>query len=692
MGTVYEVKHTRLDTSYVIKVIHPRVMKGKRRERIEEEAKILAKLKHENIVQVHWAGWTTDSPSLFYIAMEKLSGGTLRELLRGNARLGQSISLDWVLDIATQLFRALAHAHDRRVVHRDVKPENVFLDDQPGGCIAKLLDFGIGAVVSDPNRSTGRGFSGTYGYAAPEQLLGQEPTQACDVYAGGLVIYEMIAGRGPFAGLQTDVQVAEAHLREAPPPVSQWRDIPVALNELVHNMLQKDAALRPASATVISTLEEFRADLSLETVAADSTAQLDALRSGRAAPSEESERNPSDSASDSDHDDLEPVASAAPIDSRLPTKQAAIGWVDSRKPTAPAGVGSVPAARAESGFPLSVGSDDDSETSLANVKLTVPSEQSSPPPTSIFSGTQSTRRRGDPTPAIGSFVLPRGTSRVPEPQRTPQELAHDSQGAELHAGDPRAPAGEERTPTESVTPPEFAPRAKAIERTPREAATSKAAPRSEPKSVYAPPHLPSVSEDRAHLPLPRPNSGLMTSRSSVEPPGRASKSTAQAYELGTRESTLSPRSASWTLRAAVLAGVAAAAIAAVVMKRSGAIAPSAAAGPPDTLRSPASLGLPRSGPGTQVDDRLSEAGPNATVTAASPISASPSSTPTASSEPVPVVGIGSAGGQNPVRRSNTDPTRGFKLKGEPIFHEVPAHPSNARPQEDPPIKLPVSGL
>ncbi|MBX3227569.1 MAG: protein kinase [Labilithrix sp.] len=198
MGVVYEVQHVRLKKHYVAKVILEQV-RGEEgvQKRMEREADVLGKINHPNIVQVHDVGTMPDGTS--YFIMEKLEGMDLRHAMQQGA-IGPSHALRIVIDVLD----ALEHVHQRGIVHRDIKPENVFLAQQATGIATKVLDFGIVHIVDGDGKAsrdritkTG-GFVGTLYYAAPEQMQGSRPAPASDVYAAGLVLYELLAGRGPF--------------------------------------------------------------------------------------------------------------------------------------------------------------------------------------------------------------------------------------------------------------------------------------------------------------------------------------------------------------------------------------------------------------------------------------------------------------------------------------------------------------
>jgi serine/threonine protein kinase len=174
MGTVYDVEDTTIGKRYVLKTLHPQL--GAREDlarRMQNEARTLAWLNHPNIVEVITAGVTADGMRLPYYVMERLSGQSLRLVLEKKWQL----ELPHAYHIAIDLLDALDHAHDKGVIHRDVKPDNIFLHRTPAGVtVTKLLDFGIMSLLDSASRETAGRFLGTLRYAAPEQLRGERPT------------------------------------------------------------------------------------------------------------------------------------------------------------------------------------------------------------------------------------------------------------------------------------------------------------------------------------------------------------------------------------------------------------------------------------------------------------------------------------------------------------------------------------
>jgi serine/threonine protein kinase len=246
MGTVYDVEDTTIGKRYVLKTLHPRL--GAREDlarRIQNEARTLARLHHPNIVEVITAGVTADDLKLPYYLMERLSGQSLRLVLEKKGQL----ELSHAYHIGIDLLDALDHAHDKGVIHRDVKPDNIFLHRTLVGLtVTKLLDFGIVSMLDTSHLETAGRFLGTLRYAAPEQLRGDKPTAKTDVYSAALVLYEIIAGRGPFDEEGDAHRIAAAHINKYPPPVSQFARVPRELDVLLMAALAKNPEARPRDA------------------------------------------------------------------------------------------------------------------------------------------------------------------------------------------------------------------------------------------------------------------------------------------------------------------------------------------------------------------------------------------------------------------------------------------------------------
>jgi tRNA A-37 threonylcarbamoyl transferase component Bud32 len=273
MGTVYDVEDTSVGKRYVLKTLHGDLAdRTDLAARLAREARALAKLQHPNIVEVYTSGTTQDSLRLPYYVMERLQGQSLRTVLERKGRL----TVEQACDIGIDLLDALDHAHEFGIIHRDVKPDNIFITrGRDGRSLAKLLDFGIIKLAAAPGSMTmhtGGRFIGTFRYAPPEQILGREVTPRSDLYAAALVIYEMIAGRGPFDDFTGEMEIGKAHIDVAPPPLSRFGPVPPAVEQLVMAALQKDPAARPRDAfTFASALRDLKKQLAAAVVSESRT-------------------------------------------------------------------------------------------------------------------------------------------------------------------------------------------------------------------------------------------------------------------------------------------------------------------------------------------------------------------------------------------------------------------------------------
>jgi eukaryotic-like serine/threonine-protein kinase len=205
--------------------------------RFEQEAQILARLQHPNVITVFDAG--VDGGDRF-IVMELVEGPTLRELLDADGRLAP----ERAGEIASRLASALGFAHDRAVVHRDVKPANVLLPPDGG---VKLADMGIARLQSPEALTATLSVRGTARYISPEQVRGDSVDARADLYSLGCVLFEMLTGRTPFEGDLAALSYAHTHT-PAPRVRSINPAVPAALDELVAAMLEKDPARRPPNA------------------------------------------------------------------------------------------------------------------------------------------------------------------------------------------------------------------------------------------------------------------------------------------------------------------------------------------------------------------------------------------------------------------------------------------------------------
>jgi len=249
MSRVFLAEERSLGRRVVVKVLSPELAAGFSADRFEREIRLAARLQDPRIVQLLQAGHVRDLP--FY-TMPFVEGESLR------ARLARGpVPLDEALGILRDVALALEYAHTRQVVHRDIKPENVLLS----GRTALVADFGIAKAITaatqdgSGNTLTSVGsIVGTPAYMAPEQAAGDPVDSRTDLYAWGVVAYEMLAGAHPFAAHRTAQALLAAHLADVPEPLATRRpDLPAALTTLVDRCLSKDPNQRPADASVLVT-------------------------------------------------------------------------------------------------------------------------------------------------------------------------------------------------------------------------------------------------------------------------------------------------------------------------------------------------------------------------------------------------------------------------------------------------------
>src|SRR3954449_8541965 len=243
MASVYEANDLRLDRTVAVKVMHPGL--GDDDEfaaRFVAEARAAAKLSHPNVVAVFDQG--NDDGTVF-LAMELIPGHTLRDTIGKEAPLSTARALA----LLEPMVSALAAAHRAGLVHRDVKPENVLISDDGR---VKVADFGLAKAVSATTQHTATGvLIGTVSYVAPELVVEGRSDARADVYAVGVILYELLTGKKPHEG-ETPIQVAYKHVHEdVPPPSRRVPGIPDYVDALVSRATARDREQRPADAGVL---------------------------------------------------------------------------------------------------------------------------------------------------------------------------------------------------------------------------------------------------------------------------------------------------------------------------------------------------------------------------------------------------------------------------------------------------------
>jgi eukaryotic-like serine/threonine-protein kinase len=246
MAIVYRARHKLVDRPCAVKIMNPTLaMDPKVRERFRREAKSAQTLAHPNVIEIFDQGETAEGTP--YIVMELLAGKTLAELTDKGP-----MTMAAALPIMIQMARAIARAHDLGVVHRDLKPENIFIVRRAGGSdLVKVLDFGIARSRGDTRLTNAGELFGTPQYLAPERITGQDTGGSVDLYALGVIFFEMATGKLPFEA-KDPTSFLLKHMKEKPPPPRAVDPrVPEKLDALVVQLLEKDPKLRPPDAHAI---------------------------------------------------------------------------------------------------------------------------------------------------------------------------------------------------------------------------------------------------------------------------------------------------------------------------------------------------------------------------------------------------------------------------------------------------------
>lgn len=255
MANVFEAKDLPEDKIVAIKVLKEEYLTNDEFvRRFRNESKVIAVLDHPNIVKVYDVNFTGAEQ---YIVMEYIDGITLKQYITHQGHLRWKDSVHFV----TQILRALSHAHERGVIHRDIKSQNIML--LRDGTI-KVMDFGIARFAREDIRTMDDKAIGSVHYISPEQACGEESDEKSDIYSVGVLLYEMLTGRVPFDG-ETPEQVAMKHIHQKPIPISKLQpDVPTGLCEIVEKAMQKDKNLRYRSAAeMLAAIDAFKQNPSI---------------------------------------------------------------------------------------------------------------------------------------------------------------------------------------------------------------------------------------------------------------------------------------------------------------------------------------------------------------------------------------------------------------------------------------------
>ncbi len=234
MGEVYLAEDTKLKRQVALKFLPPHLCQDEDcRKRFTREAQAAASLDHPNIIHVHEVSEFKERP---FFAMQHVEGQSLREMIAG-----RDLPIDRILEIVTQVCEGLQAAHNKGIIHRDVKPSNILID---GHGRVRIVDFGLASVVgSDQLTKTGSTL-GTVGYMSPEQVQGKEIDHRSDLFSLGVVLYELITKQNPFKR-DSEAATLAAVSQNNPEPLTRYKaDIPDELQRTVSKLLEKDPSLR----------------------------------------------------------------------------------------------------------------------------------------------------------------------------------------------------------------------------------------------------------------------------------------------------------------------------------------------------------------------------------------------------------------------------------------------------------------
>lgn len=260
MGEVYLAEDTELRRKVALKFFTPPSPgAAEAKTRFKQEAQLAASLNHPNIVTIYEVDEWEGKP---YIAMEYVEGKTLREVIESAG--GSPLPIERALDIAAQVCEGLKEAHRNGITHRDLKPDNILIDKNGR---VKILDFGLAKLKGAVKITKDSTRMGTPGYMSPEQITGAEVDHRSDIFSFGVILYEMLSGKLPFAG-ERDISIFYSILNEDPRPLSQYRpETPEWLCQIVERALQKNTGQRfPSTDEILARLSNGAARSPISTV------------------------------------------------------------------------------------------------------------------------------------------------------------------------------------------------------------------------------------------------------------------------------------------------------------------------------------------------------------------------------------------------------------------------------------------
>jgi len=262
MASVYEALDTRLDRKVAVKIMHPHLAQDESFvNRFIREAKAAAALSHPNIVAVQDQGWNQNGVPAVFIVMELIEGHTLREYLNERGRFEIKDAINYL----TPILSALAAAHDLGIVHRDMKPENILISKEGR---VKIADFGLarGEIIGSTMTAESSVILGSVSYLSPEQVQRGVADSRSDVYAVGIVAFEMLTGEKPFQA-DSPIQIAYMHVNQEIPSLrTKRKDVPENLDELILQATNRDPDKRPRTAgEFLKALESIQNEIDPKT-------------------------------------------------------------------------------------------------------------------------------------------------------------------------------------------------------------------------------------------------------------------------------------------------------------------------------------------------------------------------------------------------------------------------------------------
>ncbi|MBC7872162.1 MAG: protein kinase [Chitinophagaceae bacterium] len=261
MAEVYRAYHPSLDRYVAIKILHKFLAEDTEfKTRFEREAQNIARLKHPNIVQVYDFDYDPVDES-YYMVMELVNGETLKERLYELEQKGERMALTEVLRITREAANALSYAHRAGMIHRDVKPANLMIDQVEEDRVV-LTDFGIAKIVTGSQFTMTGGLIGTPAYMAPEQGVGETGDERSDLYSLGIIFYQMLTGELPYDA-DTPLALVLKHVNEAIPSAHMINPaLPLQVDDIIDRLMAKNPEVRYQNANeLIEDIEAFEADL-----------------------------------------------------------------------------------------------------------------------------------------------------------------------------------------------------------------------------------------------------------------------------------------------------------------------------------------------------------------------------------------------------------------------------------------------